>query len=408
MGVDCVFSHMTAYSSSILTTSLLLLLCFFLISLLLTAIICLRWHYVISDRLAITKSCLYIGTVKHSRLKGVTGSKHGVVHQLQYPLFFSYLNLHEIMSIGWSLYPIFKVNAGAMAFCSLDEKDHLKGIDFTKEGNSSDKMTFLQKIHAFVKRESNGKLNVDDHDINLLTHLTYFGYCFNPVSFYYMYNNKNSKSCSVDAIIAEVGNTPWNEQHSYLLHEHVLDVAINRHRPTNPASDDIDTSVTTSDRVDSKADHFEATWTKCFHVSPFMEMDYRYNFTFSEPKDVISVHSKLVKAATNEVWFTAHFHLTRIPFTPLNLLYVLVFYPLHTRMIQIWIHLEALKIYLKGVPTFEHPEGTDVDFGWGVTGKNLIRLYEYVSYPVLTLWQLLITAWGRKIDDDADSKKKLM
>jgi len=391
----------THYFNSILLAILLLLLCFLFISLILTAIICFRWQYYVSER-AITKSCLYIGTVKHCRLKGaITSSKPGVVHQLQYPLFFSYLNLQEMMSIGWSLYPIFKLNAGAMAFCSLDEKDHLKGIDFVKDGNISDNITFLQKIHSFVKRESNGKLNVDDHDINLLTHLTYFGYCFNPVSFYYLYDKK-SKSNSVDAIIAEVGNTPWNEQHSYLLHEHVPDVAIDRHQPTNTSSHD----TNTSDCIDSKADHFEATWTKCFHVSPFMEMDYRYNFTFSEPKDSISVHSKLVKTATNEVWFTAHFNLTRIPFTPLNLLYVLVFYPLHTRMIQIWIHLEALKIYLKGVPTFEHPEGTDVDFGFGVTGKKLIRVYEYVSYPVITLWQLLM-ARERSSDDAVDDKKHL-
>jgi len=55
--------------------------------------------------------------------------------------------------------------------------------------------------------------------VQLLTHLTYFGYCFNPVSFYFMFNEddtSNQQQVSVrniHTIIAEVSNTPWNEQH---------------------------------------------------------------------------------------------------------------------------------------------------------------------------------------------------
>ena len=71
------------------------------------------------------------------------------------------------------------------------------------------------------------------------------------------------------------------------------------------------------------------------------------------------------------MWFTANFELQRLAFTPMNLLYVLVFYPLHTRTIQVLIHWEAVKLFWKGVPTFEHPHGVDVDFGFGVTGKRL-------------------------------------
>jgi hypothetical protein len=42
-----------------------------------------------------------------------------------------------------------------------------------------------------------------------------------------------------------------------------------------------------------------------------------------------------------------------------------------TRTIQVLIHWEAVKLWLKGIPTFEHPNGTDVDLGFGISGKKL-------------------------------------
>ncbi len=50
--------------------------------------------------------------------------------------------------------------------------------------------------------------------IRLLTHLRYFGYCFNPVSFYYCYDPSGQ---DIVAVVAEVTNTPWGERHCYVL-----------------------------------------------------------------------------------------------------------------------------------------------------------------------------------------------
>jgi DUF1365 family protein len=111
-------------------------------------------------------------------------------------------------------------------------------------------------------------------------------------------------------------------------------------------------------------------------------MDYKYHFTFSAPAEKLKVTARMCKIGTGETWFTASFIVDRIEFTPTNLLYVLLWYPLHTRLIQLWIHVEAVKLYCKGVPTFEHPQGTDVNFGMGITGKRIIALYEsIVSIP---------------------------
>jgi DUF1365 family protein len=48
----------------------------------------------------------------------------------------------------------------------------------------------------------------------LLTHLRYFGYCMNPVSFYYCFDAAGER---VETIVAEITNTPWGERHQYVL-----------------------------------------------------------------------------------------------------------------------------------------------------------------------------------------------
>eukprot|EP00600_Ochromonadales_sp_CCMP1393_P001188 CAMPEP_0174978354 /NCGR_PEP_ID=MMETSP0004_2-20121128/14158_1 /TAXON_ID=420556 /ORGANISM="Ochromonas sp., Strain CCMP1393" /LENGTH=339 /DNA_ID=CAMNT_0016229719 /DNA_START=183 /DNA_END=1198 /DNA_ORIENTATION=- len=335
----------TAVSSQIQFLVLYILLVVFILAILLVLLVLVRFE-VSGGRNKLAKSCLYLGTVRHKRLKG------GGTHNLEYPIFFSYLCLEEILKIGWMLWPIFKVDAGWLAFCSFDCDKHLKGWEI----NSS----FEDRLASFVSNASGKKLK-SNGTITLLTHLTYFGYCFNPVSFYYAFadGDRSESEPKIEFIITEVGNTPWDEQHSYLLHEAIDNVTIQRDHST-----------------------FTAEWYKAFHVSPFMEMDYKYHFRFSKPSDTISVHSRMIKSKSNDTWFSASFNLKRIPFTPLNLLYVLFWYPLHTRMIQVWIHYEAVKLYFKNIPTFEHPHGTDVNFGIGITGKRLIALYDGLMHVV--------------------------
>lgn len=68
-----------------------------------------------------------------------------------------------------------------------------------------------------VEKET-GQRPSDKCVIYLLTHLAYWGYCFNPVSFYYVYNEEHTE---VTTIIAEVSNTPWDEMHLYILNPKV-------------------------------------------------------------------------------------------------------------------------------------------------------------------------------------------
>ena len=88
-------------------------------------------------------------------------------------------------------------------------------------------------------------------------------------------------------------------------------------------------------------------------------------FNFSKLNNNVSVKSQLLKDkkpatsittsttnstsnSTKELWFSASFDLTRSDFTVKNLLYTMLKYPLHTRVIQLWIHIEAIKLWCKG------------------------------------------------------------
>ena len=101
--------------------------------------------------------------------------------------------------------------------------------------------------------------------IRLLTHLRYFGYCFNPVSFYYCFDSSDS---FVEAILAEVTNTPWKERHAY-----VIDLKANK----------------------SKNANLIGKLEKELHVSPFWGMDHQYEWLFTEPNENLLVNMKNFK-----------------------------------------------------------------------------------------------------------------
>ena len=201
--------------------------------LLLILIAIIRYQLLVISGKGLKNSSLYIGRVKHHRLKG------GAMHALNYPLCFSYIDLEEINQLGSIMWPIFGSNYGWFSLCSFDHHHHLKEWDnnnnITTAVTSSSSL--YNKVISFINNKTNGTISYNDSNkpkICLMTHLTYLGYCFNPVSFYYIYGSNSSSSSSSTAssssslqcMIAEIANTPWIEQHSYMLHESVKGVDI--------------------------------------------------------------------------------------------------------------------------------------------------------------------------------------
>lgn len=157
--------------------------------------------------------------------------------------------------------------------------------------------------------------------VRLLTHLRYFGYSFNPVSFYYFFDASGSQ---VEAILAEITNTPWGERKSYLID-----------------------ARTTSGRFSSRR------FAKVFHISPFLPMDLDYAWRFTTPGPRLFVDMDLARHGSGI--FRATMSLRRKEISSRNLAWCLARYPLMSAQVITRIYFEALRLTLKGASRYQHP-----------------------------------------------------
>jgi hypothetical protein len=177
-------------------------------------------------------------------------------------------------------------------------------------------------VRDLVERETG---RCPEGPVRLLTHFRYWGHCFNPVSFYFCYDRED---CRLETIVAEVHNTPWGEEHCYVLH-------------------------------DTLNEHPSPTWrryrfSKIFHVSPFMEMEIHYDWRFKVPGETLQVHI-INWTAEGDRRFDASLSLRRRKISGPALSRVLLAYPLMTLKVMTMIYWQALRLVLKGAPMHVHP-----------------------------------------------------
>jgi DUF1365 family protein len=250
-------------------------------------------------------SALYRGSLRHRRFAPRA-------HAFEYGLFMLYLDLAELDVVFRGRW-LWSTRRAAPA--RFRRADHL----------GDPRVPLDQAVRDLVEARSGRR---PAGAVRLLTHPRYFGYGFNPVSFYYCFDARDAR---IEAIVAEVNNTPWGERHCYVLDEPFQDAA-------------------------GQYQKFRSA--KAMHVSPFMPMDLVYDWGFAHPGERLNVHMMLRHggaASDGGRIFDATLRLERRPLDGPGLAAALVRYPLMTARVIGAIHWEALRLWLKGVPVHPHP-----------------------------------------------------
>ena len=237
----------------------------------------------------IKESFIYSGNVVHKRFKPKE-------HFFKYKVFSLFIDLSEIKEIEKKI-SFFSYNK--FNLISFFDKDH-----GDRNGTS-----LVEWVKNNLKKSG---LNTRDIKIKLLCYPRIFGYVFNPLSIFFVYNSKSS----LIAILYEVKNT-YGEQHTYVF-------------KTNPNEKNVQNSC-----------------EKKFYVSPFMDLSSKYYFKILDPQNKLSVvidqrdkGGKLLFASQDGV---------RSELSSKNLILSYVKHPLMTFKIISAIHFEALRLWMKGI-----------------------------------------------------------
>jgi DUF1365 family protein len=247
-------------------------------------------------------SALYVGHIRHRRHEPRSNS-------FRYRIFLTLIDLDELQDIFVGRW-FWSTRRPALA--------RFRRADFLGDPT----IPLDQAVRDKVQHETGCR---PTGPIRLLTHLRYFGYNFNPVSFYYVFDSTGTR---VETIVAEITNTPWDERHAYVL------------------------SVDQAETVGATVWRWQ--FAKQFHVSPFLPMDMQYDWRFSSPAERLDVHMENWRAGRCE--FDSTLTLRREPLTAGALARVLLQHPFITFKVSALIYWQALRLWLKRIPFFTHPK----------------------------------------------------
>ena len=237
----------------------------------------------------IKNSSIYVGSVIHKRFKPK-------VHSFNYKVFSFLIDLSELelMSKNLKLFSYNKFN-----IVSFYNKDH--GL---RDGSSL-------KNWVIYNLKKNG-IEIEHIQIKLLCYPRIFGYVFNPLSVFYVYD----KNLNLVSILYEVKNT-FGEQHTYIF------------------------------KSDKNQNLIQHACKKKFHVSPFIEMNCVYFFRLLKPGKKISViidqndkEGKVLYASQDGI---------KSELNNNTLIKAYLKHPLMTFKIILAIHFEAFKLWTKGI-----------------------------------------------------------
>lgn len=235
------------------------------------------------------KPLIYTGTVRHRRF-------HQKQHAFTYQVLMFMINIANIES---TLKPFHLVSYNRFNWFTYKRKHYFDGQNTPLDKAVRD---YLAANSTFT----------DIGPIYILTNLACFGYCFNPISIYFIYDKGGQ---TLMGLMLEVSNTPWGERHFYILD-----------KPTHHQT------VT----------HYE--FPKALHVSPFFTMAYDYFLNVKCTDESIIAHLESKQEGVKHFDATLSLHPARK-----NLVRTLIRHAFMTYKVVFWIHWQAVKLKLKGV-----------------------------------------------------------
>jgi DUF1365 family protein len=221
-------------------------------------------------------------------------------HGFQYPIFMPLLDLDELPALDRDL-RLFAYNRPGVV--SYRDADHFPNFP----GNTR------ERLAAWF--EASGE-TLPPGRVLLLTHARIFGYVFNPVSFFYCFDEAGR----LRFLVAEVNNT-FGDTHPYLL-------------------------------VANEANQW--TTKKLLHVSPFFDMAGSYEWNLPAPGATLEARCDLRHGGSLSL--AARLSLERQDLSDRNLARLLLALPFMTLRVILAIHWQALRLWLKGAPFHKAPK----------------------------------------------------
>jgi DUF1365 family protein len=233
-------------------------------------------------------SSLYDCTVMHHRLEPFS-------RKFVYRTFMFYLDLDEVDELAARL-RLFSRNR--FNLYTLRDDDHL----------SLGSASVRENVAAYLRGKG---IELGAGKIYLLTHLRTLGHVFNPVSFYFCFDEQGRPLCAVP----EVGNT-FKELKPFFLGRETLADGTFRDRQV-----------------------------KHFYVSPFIDLDTTFDFQLRVPGE--RLHIQIDDYQEGRKFFLSALMGTRRPLNDSALIRSFLRIPFVTVKVITLIHYQALVLYLK-------------------------------------------------------------
>lgn len=246
-------------------------------------------------------SAVYVGTVAHQRLAPRRRS-------FEYPVYMLLLDLAEIEDPRRAA----RVFGGSRAF----GVGRRAPASFNREDFMGDADRALSECVRDLVAAEHGERPLGP--VQLLANPRTFGYQFNPIAIYYVFDERGER---LEYVVADVTNMPWRESQAYVFRADAEGV------------------------VDGSAE-------KLMHVSPFLEMDYEYRLRTAAPGD----HLKLSVTNSREgaVEFAAGLSLQLRGSAAEDLHRTLLRFPMMALQVTARIFRQAARMRLAGYRWYPH------------------------------------------------------